>query len=398
MEQHYQKEVNIGKMLKTLAKRWVAIVLAFVIALVAGAAVTFLATFTNKVYGVDLDFHVYQISNVDKEGNAIIGTPTEYDESTMNLVLQNVASQSFLEAIYCDDGIPKEEENMSAELKEAINVALAASKELETARELLIETNAKYTAAKKETIVAKANLDIAQANYNAAYSAYTSALQANATAASGSGATAFEPIDLSPLSANVSKMSKLLSNDDPNELGAQEKYKGALTSESIAESNYLGCQQLIIKLNREVLTAKTNAMALLRKQDEYKEFMKGVKKSITVSYAKNDKNEEIKSTVRVSIAVDKKIEDNEAFAVSLAEKVREQLPNFVVEKVDYATTYCELTNVLDEVEQVNKEETIKNVITIGLLAGVVTLLVACVVVAVKNKQEFVVLVPYDTEE
>ena len=55
MEQHYQKEVNIGKMLKTLAKRWVAIVLAFVIALVAGVAVTFLATFTNKVYGVDLD-------------------------------------------------------------------------------------------------------------------------------------------------------------------------------------------------------------------------------------------------------------------------------------------------------------------------------------------------------
>ncbi|MBQ3046516.1 MAG: hypothetical protein IJD54_00560 [Clostridia bacterium] len=393
MEQHYQKEVNIGKMLKTLAKRWVAIVLAFVIALVAGVAVTFLATFTNKVYGVDLDFHVYQISNVDKEGNAIIGTPTEYDESTMNLVLQNVASQSFLEAIYCDDGIPVENESMSDELKTAIAKAKELDKQLKEERKTLTAANSEYIIAKKNANLAKSTLEVEQAKYSAAYNAYNGALQANATAASGGSGQGplIEQDDLNQLKVELSTATKSYNN-------AQDAYVAAQENAGIKEQTHFDCQQQIISLNRELNFAKTDAMNLLRKQDEYKEFMKGVKKSITVSYAKNDKNEEIKSTVRVSIAVDKKIEDNEAFAVSLAEKVREQLPNFVVEKVDYATTYCELTNVLDEVEQVNKEETIKNVITIGLLAGFVTLLVACVVVAVKNKQEFVVLVPYDTEE
>ncbi|MBE5749335.1 MAG: hypothetical protein E7346_00530 [Clostridiales bacterium] len=385
MEQKYQKEIDLGKMFKTLAKRWVAIVLAFVIALVAGAAVTFLATFSNKVYGVDLDFYFYQIPNVDKDGNSIIGTPIEYDDSTMNMIYQNISSQSFIEAIFCENGIPKSEGETDQDMLNAINLANEKTAELDTARKNLAKTALELTVAKKATVTAKSSFDTEKADYDAARSEYNNALQANATAST--------PI----VSDEVMKaLSDSLNEQKTKYNQAKVAYDNSVKETQRVESAYEVCKQEIINLNKEVRDAKSSAMALKRKQAAFNEEVKDAAKSITVSYA--DKNGEIKSTIRVSIAVDKKIANSEEFAKKLAERVKQELPNFIVEKVDYATANCELTNVLDEVEQVNKKDLIMTPVKIGLIAGVVALVVACVVVAVKNKQEFVVLVPYDTEE
>ena len=131
----------------------------------------------------------------------------------------------------------------------------------------------------------------------------------------------------------------------------------------------------------------------------YAWFALSVSKSrIAVSYAKDEDGEIIKSTIRVSIAVDKKVANSEQFAKELAERVREELPPFIVEKVDYATAYCEHTNVLDEVEQINKKDLIMNPVKAGLIGGLVVLFVVCSIYLVKEKDAYVVTVTRDDED
>ena len=390
MEKHYQKEVNIGKMIKTLAKRWTAIILATLIALVAGAAVGFLTTFTNKVYGVDLDFYFYQIPNTDKDGNTIIGTATEYDESTMNMIFQTINSQSFTEAIFCENGIPDAEGETDEKMLDAIKNAEDKVSMLNEARKELANASLGLTMAKKATIAAKSTFDTEKADYDAARQEYSNAVQANATALGSNNSTAVvSPEEMAILSNSVSEQ-KVKYNE------AKVAYDTAIKAEQSAENKNDLCKQAIIDLSKEVREAKNDAMSLKRKQESFKGEVKKASKSIKVSYA--DEKGVNKSTIRVSIAVDKEIENSEEFAKRLADLVRDQLPTFVVEKVDYSTANCELTNVLDEVEHINKKEIIVNTLTFGLIGGFLAGLIVCVVVALKNKEEYMVLVPYDTVE
>jgi hypothetical protein len=251
--------------------------------------------------------------------------------------------------------------------------------------------NSEYVSAKKSENLTKATLEAEQIKYTAAYSAYNGALQANATAAGGQGGALIEQEDLDRLKSELTSATASYNK-------AQDAYIEAHENAGVKEQAHYDCQQEIIRLNREVGQAKAEAMALLRKLPEYKVFMKDVTECITVSYAKDEDGEIIKSTIRVSIAVDKKVANSEEFAKELAERVREELPPFIVEKVDYATAYCEHTNVLDEVEQINKKDLIMNPVKAGLIGGLLVLFVVCSIYLVKEKDAYVVTVTRNDED
>ena len=385
MEKTYQKEVKISLMFKTLAMRWLALLMTFIIALTAGAALGFFTTFKKKVYGADLDFYFYQIPAVDKDGNTTLGVATEYDEKTLNMIFQNINSENFIEAIFCDNGVPVKEEGMPEELLLAIDVATQKVEELETARATYEQKTLELTLSSKATITAKAAFEAEKEAYKTASDEYTSALQANATAVGSGGQPIVADEDMAEL-ADALNEQKVKYNL------AKTAYENALTAEGTAESGFATSKQAIATLNKEASAAKNEAMALLRKQNSYKQTMKKVADCIEVSYA--DKTGVNKATVRVSIAV----KNDEAFAKKLIENVQEQLPLYIVEKIDYSTAYCDQVNVLAEVEQVNAKETLKSTLLFGLLGGFFATLVACAVVLIMDKQKYVVLVPYETEK
>ena len=385
MEKTYQKEVKISLMFKTLATRWLALLMTFIIALTAGAALGFFTTFKKKVYGADLDFYFYQIPKTDNAGNTVIGTATEYDEKTLNMIFQNINSENFIEAIFCDNGVPVKQEGMTEELISAIDVATQKVEQLQTARATYEQKTLELALSSKATITAKAAFEAEKEAYKTASEEYTSALQAHATALGSGGQAIVDDED-------IAKLVDALNEQKAKYNLAKTAYENALTAEGSAESDFATSKQAIATLNKEASVAKNQAMSLLRKQDSYKEVMKKVADCIEISYA--DKTGSNKATIRVSIAV----KNDEAFAKTLIENVQAQLPLYIVEKIDYSTANCEQVNVLAEVEQVNAKQTITSTLLFGLLGGFFATLVACGVILIMDKQKYVVLVPYETEK
>lgn len=385
MEKKYQKEVKISLMFKTLATRWLALLMTFIIVLTAGAALGFFTTFKKKVYGTSLDFYFYQVPVKDYAGNTVIGSATEYDEKTLNMIYQNLTSQNFVEAIFCDNGIPVKQDGMPEDLTEAIDAATKKVEELAIARKTYAEKSLELTISSRATVTAKAAFEAEKDGYKTASDEYTSALQANATALGSGGQAIVSDEDLAELVDALDEQKGKYNL-------AKTAYENALNAESTAERDIAISKQAIATLNKEANAAKNEAMMLLRKQDSYKDVMKKVDKCITVSYA--DRTGANKSTVRVSIAV----KNDEAFAKDLIEKVQEQLPVYIVEKIDYSTANCDQVNVLAEVEQVNKNETLKNTLLFGLIGGFFATIVACGVVLMMDKEKYVVLIPYETDK
>ncbi len=385
MEKKYQKEVKISLMFKTLAKRWLALLMTFIIALTAGAAIGFFTTFKKKVYGTNLDFYFYQIPTTDNYGNTVIGTAVEYDEKTLNMIFQNLTSQSFIEAIFCENGIPVKEEGMSDELVKAIDLATEKVEELEKARAVYAEKTLELALVTKTTITARAAFEAEKEAYNTSSEEYMSALQANATAIGSGGQPIVSEEDMGVLADALGAQKESYNT-------AKTAYENALKAEETAERAFATSKQAIATLNKEASALKNDAMMLLRNKGSYKEEMKRIADCISISYA--DKTAVNKATIRVSIAV----KNDEDLAKKLIEKVQEQLPIYIIEKIDYNTAYCDQINVFAEVEQVNKNETLKSTILFGIIGGFFATLVACCVILVIDKQKYIVLVPYETEE
>lgn len=384
MEKKYQKEIKIGRMLKILAKRWLAVTLAFAIALIVGASIGATVALTNKVYGVKLDFHIYKVSNVDEKGNNVIGVVTDYDDATMNMVLQSLNSQGFIEALVCSNGIPDVEEGMSEEMISYIEIAKAKNEALNIAREELAKKQRAYLRTTKLTEKASLAFELEQLGYEAVCLEYSNALQAN-SAIPGT-------VDLSE---NGEFMTRLKAHKDSYD-EAKQYYNETVKAGIIAENEYEDCMQDITELTKEVNAAKEKVISFKRNQASYSEYVKNTLKSIKVSYA--DKNGQTKSTVRITIAVDKKTANSEEFAKNLAEIVKEELPIFVTEKIDFTTANCDLVNVLDQVEHTNKTNIIIFPVVFGMLLGIVTSCIVSAVMLAKRKEEFIVLVAYDKDE
>lgn len=379
MEKYYQKEINLGKMFKTLAKKWLVLVLTFLIALVACAGVGFVTSTFNKVYGVDLDYHVYKVSNVDEKGNTIIGATTEYDETTMNMVYQTLNSQGFIESIICTDQINNAEGVTDALMLDAIKTAKEKIQALDLAREELVDKQRAYSRSTKLSEKASSAFELERLGYEAVCLEYSNALQSGT-------------VDLTEGSVFMNRL-----NEQKRQYDEAKTYYNATVKAAInAENEYEDCLQEIIDLTKEVNEAKSDVISLKRKQASYNEDVKKIMDSIKVSFA--DGNGQSKSTIRVSVAVNKKIDNSEEFAKKLTEMIKEELPNYVTDKIDFATANCDLVNVLDEVKNINQRKVIKNTVLFGVLGGVIAVIVASAVVLLKRKKEFVEIVSYNESD
>ena len=234
--------------------------------------------------------------------------------------------------------------------------------------------------AKKKTITAKSIFDIEQLDYNSILEEYKSVLQASDTIGS--------TIDVAALKSALDTQKARYST-------AKTNYDGAINKEIDTQEEYQTCQQNIINLSREIREAKDEAMTLKRKQDSFRKEVKEATKAINISYVQGESS--VKSIIRVSIAVDNSVADSEIFANKLSDMIKTEISGFIAEKVDYETTYCDLINVLDEVEQINENEVIVKTATFGISAAFIVALIVCAVYLIKYKQEYIVLVPYDKE-
>ena len=134
------------------------------------------------------------------------------------------------------------------------------------------------------------------------------------------------------------------------------------------------------------------AIETWRKTPEYRTIIRQIKNAVEFSFytaedATNDMNNLAKSFIYMEISV----LNGEEFAKSLFERVKMVLPDYVMEKmpvpIDYKGTNCQYISTLAQVSLLNPNYTFNSAIKFGLIVGVASLVVACVVVVLVDRSD-----------
>ncbi len=126
-----------------------------------------------------------------------------------------------------------------------------------------------------------------------------------------------------------------------------------------------------------------------RTLDTYKELIKVVEESTTYSHTLNsdDKN----ATASSFIVVEVSVLNNEEFANDLFTRVKAGVESYVEKNMfvppDYVGTRCRKVTNLDQVILLNNSSLIESIIKYAILVGVATLLIAAVIILIKDSSD-----------
>lgn len=126
-----------------------------------------------------------------------------------------------------------------------------------------------------------------------------------------------------------------------------------------------------------------------RTLDTYKELIEVVEESTTYSHTLNsdDKN----ATASSFIVVEVSVLNNEEFANALFARVKAAVESYVEKNMfvppDYVGTRCRKVTNLDQVELLNSSSLIESIVKYAILVGVATLLIAAVIILIKDSSD-----------
>ena len=368
MQGKKRKELNLYLMLKTLFRRGKWLLISLLIGAVIGGALGFFITFNKKIYGAEIQFQVYQV-NVEQTPNTNNTTTTtkpnaykRFDEATMSDLLSFLNARSFVERLYCDEyGVPIVKDAYANDLKVAIETATAQKKALrekEVAVKLLekeVEKEKSITEMKKELYT------IEDETFEAMTVAYEIAVTAGT-----------------------------VTPEQETEYKAQkETYLNAYNAYTVQQKKQAQVQEQLAVLKAETSTARTQAnesvakvLALWRAEEEYKTLFSKIEKA-DIEFTRPIGDDSL-AFITANVGVKKNFD----FAKELVGLIEEKLPAYVKECVGDGA-FCQALPY-EEVGRTNKEDIISNTVKYAILGGVLSLLVACIVLGVKDREQFFV--------
>ena len=353
MEEIVQNEISLMDIMKMLVKKIKLLLCVTLIAVVVGAALGGVLTFNKKYYGTKARFYLSA-------------------KASDTQILDLLESGSFAETLLLN------EYNLPVTVygtQEEYNVAVEKSKAVQAAEKTVADLEESISDLPEE-------VKLAEEAYEQAYKAYEDArdvleIYASAYIENNVTKVQFDAAEAKLTEATAAKNAKyeLLSGKQNELLTAKGGLKTAENALKAAEA--------------EFESASKKIMTAWRADKKVKKQMETIEKSVSYSYSGGSDKATNSLDVGISVLKDK------AFAKTLYENIKAKVPAFVeknlhveekiIQKDGKTETVIEDVEVsflstFNEVEQLNEGETLKKMITYGLILGIVSLLVACVVV------------------
>lgn len=353
MEETVQNEISLMDIMKMLVKKIKLLLCVTLIGVVVGAALGGVLTFNKKYYGTKARFYLSA-------------------KASDTQIIDLLESGSFAETLLLN------EYNLPSTLygtQEEYDAALKKSEAVQDARKKVADLEESVESLPEEIV-------LLNEVYEQAYKAYEDAR---------------ELLDIylgAYIDANVTK---------PEVDAVRAELTTATVKKSEAEGALQEKKQQLVEAKTELKTAENalkeaqaafdeaakNIMTAWRADKKIKKQMETIEKSVSYSYSGGSDKATNSLDVSISVLKDK------AFAKTLYENIKAKVPAFVeknlhveekiIQKDGKTETVIEDVEVsflstFNEVEQLNEGETLKKMITYGLILGIVSLLVACVVV------------------
>ena len=366
-----KKTISYPLVFKTLARRWLAILLSVVFGLLAGVAIGFFTTFNKKVYGTKLFYHVYKIPETNDDGDYVISsTPVEYESGTMAVLIQSINNLSLYQALICENGVPVKEDGMSEELIKAIDDATIANNTLQEKKELYSVRSKNLVHHQNLTTSKKAAYTLEEEVYKDTLLAYKVALE---------GVT-----DTNDNQPYVDNAYNLFKQQEVKYLEALEDFRRTQDELIVVYDEVSSLKEEISLMTKGVQQLKSKAIDLYSEHPTYQDFVEKSYECIIVTQVSNAQSSQ------AIIMVEINVENDLDFANELLEKSKEQIPQLVVDTIGDGLAYCEEVDATKGIEQVNKNETLFSSILFGAVGAVLGLLISAFVVLIVDRKNYFV--------
>lgn len=371
------KEMTLFDVFAALRKKVKLIVCVTLVVAIIGGVLGGLMSMLWSSYGAVISFHV-----------------SPYDGS--DSLLYKLQSESFAERLLLDEnGLPPKDEcdpedyENAVKAIEALNVARA--KKLELSREIGMLP---YSLA----IIEEEYARLTQA-YNNAYnvlSIYTS---------SPSDKVAEDEAHKAMISLYEQKLKEA---EQEREAYAESTYNPAIANKLKLDAEYAQIARDVTDLRDEVKELTEAVLAPWRENEDVKEDISVIMKSVTYEYEKleasqngntsTSKDEEPhKGYVKVTVNVEK----DEEFAQFIIDQIKSNMGVYVIDHIEssggYAKVRCDLISTVGAIEETG-DGTIISAVKFAAIAAIVALVVACCVVIAKVAYEKLVPAEYKSNK
>ena len=361
--QQEQTELRFKDIFKSIKKHIKTLIIALLISIIAGISFSAIIMACNKKYGTQVDFYITPITAEDElKTNFEPGVYGTYNAKYMDNIIKLLKSASFAERLYLEDNLMPSK-NLSPEIKDAVekaeNMLLEngavdqATKAVEEAKKTLEEKTKAFTQAKNNYTEARDDYSIIINSPNASTELINSALTAKNTAETARD-TAEEELETAKLNVEL-----------------------ALEG--------------LNKANAEYNTKRNDALNLWSETNEYKRNIKRTMESVKWSYY-TDEEEKTTNFATAFIYVSISVENDEAFAKDLLDRIGKILPKYVEQTMGvpdgYTSTSCTKITRMDAIKDLQQDEKITTPLKYGGLAGIITvgILVAYFIFVDTNKK------------
>ncbi|MBQ8685917.1 MAG: hypothetical protein IJ514_07080 [Clostridia bacterium] len=345
-----QEEISLAEVFKILLRKIKLLILVLLIGVFVGVGVGVLSTFNVKYYGTVIEFYVNpkkdesQVSNESQYG--VYGA---YGRHVMDNMTKLLGSESFAEQLLLnDDGLPL---FLSDENRTEIDAAIAAAG---------APLEMKKSAVKAADAAREATAE-AQVAYNEKVKEWEAELQ---TLVAGNATTT--EIETAREECLGEAKRALETAQDNEELAEIAETKAIETANDAVEA----------------------ARVLWRATELYETLIVTVTESVDYTYY-DETETDVDDLARSFIYVNISVLNDEELANDLFDQILVMLPRYVETNMavpsGYIGTNCQRITRLNEVELTNSDYMLSTSVKFGLIFGLASLVIACVVVIVVDR-------------
>lgn len=370
MDEKVQSEdgISLLDIMKLLLGKIKLLILVLLIGGVLGGCFAVWKTINVNYYGTTVEFYVNPEKPKDSSANngSQYGVYGAYGRHVMDNMVKLLASESFTEKLLLnDEPLPIAEDWVKTEDEKKLDLATKVAQ----AKEKLNFANGKRALAEKEASEAAVCLE-----------------------------TLCEEWDKADLGSKYNNYSysdlyygRILTTD-PDLLAKYPNLEAAYVSYNTARNEAVAAENVAVKAEEEAEALVDTALVAWRKTAEYKKQLKAYGGAVSYTYLGDDDDaEDANNLARSFIYVKIKVLNDEKFAETLLESVKNVVPEYIEANMavpsDYTGTNCQRITRDDSIQLTNPGYTKSQAIKYAVLAAAVAFIVACVIIIVVDRSD-----------
>lgn len=370
MDEKVQSEdgISLLDIMKLLLGKIKLLILVLLIGGVLGGCFAVWKTINVNYYGTTVEFYVNPEKPKDSSANngSQYGVYGAYGRHVMDNMVKLLASESFTEMLLLNgEPLPIAEDWVKTEDEKKLDLATKVAQ----AKEKLNFANGKRALAEKEASEAAVCLE-----------------------------TLCEEWDKADLGSKYNNYSysdlyyERILNTDSDLLTKHPDLEAAYHSYNTARNEAVAAENVAVKAEEEAEALVDTALVAWRKTAEYKKQLKAYGGAVSYTYLGDDDDaEDANNLARSFIYVKIKVLNDQAFAETLLESVKNVVPEYIEANMavpsDYTGTNCKRITRDDSIQLTNPGYTKSQAIKYAVLAAAVAFIVACVIIIVVDRSD-----------